>query len=198
VHVVDVLRGADTERVRSLGHDTLSTHGLLSDLPKKEVTGIVFQLVDQGLLERTAGEYPRLVLNEASWAVLRGEREVRLMPTARRKKVGRTKVELESWDGVDRDLFEDLRELRREIADARGVPAYVVFGDATLRELARHRPRTPEEMLEVHGVGEKKLADHGEAFLARIAGSERRTAKDRQETRKEGRQESDAGSGGLF
>jgi ATP-dependent DNA helicase RecQ len=168
-HVVDVLRGADTERVRTLGHDALSTHGILKDAGKKELTSQVYQLIDQNLLERTSDEFPVLRLNERSWQVLRGEREVPFVPTKRKKKVRRTKVETESWEGVDRELFEALRDMRRAIAGERGVPAYVVFTDATLRDLARIRPRSPEEMLSVHGIGEKKLADHGERVLALIA-----------------------------
>jgi ATP-dependent DNA helicase RecQ len=168
-HVVDVLRGARTERILSLGHDRLSTHGLLAELPRPSVVGLVFQLIDQGILDRTTGEYPLLRLNARSWEVLRGEREVLLQPVKRRRrKVTRTAIEQESWEGVDRDLFERLRELRRKRAEERGVPAYVIFGDATLREMARSRPSTPDELLAVKGVGEKKLADHGEAFLAAI------------------------------
>ena len=69
---------------------------------------------------------------------------------------------------MDRELFERLRELRRELADEKSVPAYVVFGDASLRDMARQRPATPAEFLEVHGVGQKKAADYGEVFLAAI------------------------------
>ena len=71
----------------------------------------------------------------------------------------RAKSEDESWEGVDQGLFEHLRELRREIADSRGVPAYVIFGDRSLREMARDRPSTPEELTRIHGVGQKKLDD---------------------------------------
>jgi ATP-dependent DNA helicase RecQ len=167
---VDVLTGAENERVRRLGHDALTTYGLLRGLPKKAVTGQIFQLVDQGLLERSPGQYPVLRLTDESWEVLRGQRTVWLIPTkTRKRKVKRTRVELELWDGVDRELFESLRELRRELAAERGVPPYVVFDDAALRDMARRRPTTPLEFLEVHGVGEKRLADYGEVFLARIA-----------------------------
>jgi ATP-dependent DNA helicase RecQ len=174
-HVVDVLRGADTERVRSLGHHELTTHGLLADLPKTEVTNMVYQLVDQELLERTTGEYPILALNERSWEVLRGERTVAMLPTRRKKKkrAAPTTIERESWEGVDRGLFERLRALRTSLARERGVPPYVIFGDASLRDMAKKRPATPEELLGVHGVGEKKLADLGEAFLEVIASSPR-------------------------
>jgi ATP-dependent DNA helicase RecQ len=168
-HVVDVVTGADTERVRSLGHDALSTYGLLKGSDKKTVTSQVYQLIDQEVLSRTMGEYPVLVLNESSWEVLRGGRPVWLIPTRKKKKVKRTRVEKESWEGVDPDLFESLRELRREIASERAVPAYVIFTDVSLRDMARTRPSTKEEFLAVHGVGEKKLDDFGEVFLAHIA-----------------------------
>jgi ATP-dependent DNA helicase RecQ len=167
-HVVDVLRGSTAERVRSLGHDQLSTWGLLKDRNRKELMNLVFQLLDQELLARSDGEYPVLQLNEASLEVLRGEREVRLLPV-KTKTVRTTKAEAESWEGVDRDLFERLRALRTELARERNVPPYVIFSDASLRDMARLQPRTDEEFLRVHGVGEKKLANLGPAFLECIA-----------------------------
>ena len=167
-HVVDVLRGADTERIRNLGHHELSTFGLMKETPKKTLTNMLFQLIDQGFLTRTRSEYPVLRLNDASWEVLRGKRTVRMLPI-RRKKVKRTAREAASWEGVDRNLFEHLARLRTELARERGVPPYIIFNDATLRDMARRRPRTPEEFLAVHGIGEKKLADFGERFMERIA-----------------------------
>lgn len=172
-HVVDVLKGSESERVLSLRHHELSTYGLLKAMDKKTVLNFVHQLLDQDVLDRTRDEYPVLRLNAASWQVLRGEKTVRFLepPKGKPKK---TAVAEEGWKGVDRDLFEDLRKLRREIADARRVPPYVVFSDATLREMAARRPATPEEMLEVKGVGAKKLEDLGPAFLDRIAAFARR------------------------
>ena len=168
-HVVDVLRGADTERIRSLRHDGLSTWGLMKDRGRRELMNLVFQLVDQGLLERSDGEYPVLRLNDASMEVLRGDRDVRVVPV--RSRAARTTArEARSWEGVDRDLFERLRELRTRLARERNVPPYVIFSDASLQDMARKRPATPEEFLGIHGVGEKKLADLGEAFLACIGG----------------------------
>jgi ATP-dependent DNA helicase RecQ len=167
VHVVNVLLGADTERIRQCGHANLSTYGLLKDTDKKTLVNLVHQLVDQGLLERSDGEYPVLKLNAASWDVLRGSRTVRLL----QPKVGRAKrsrTEETSWEGVDRGLFESLRELRRDIAAERGVPAYVVFGDATLRELARVRPASIDSFLNVHGIGQRKAADFGERFIRHL------------------------------
>jgi len=169
-HVVDVLRGSTAERVMSLGHDQLSTWGLMKDRNRKELMNLVFQLLDQDLLARSDGEYPVLQLNAASLEVLRGERAVRLLPV-KSKTVRTSKAEAESWEGVDRDLFERLRELRTALARERNVPPYVIFSDASLRDMARLRPASEAEFLRVHGVGEKKLADLGEAFLECIAGT---------------------------
>ena len=167
VHVVKILTGANEQAVRRFQHDQLSTFGLLKDYDSKKLTNMVFQLIEQGVLDRTPDDRPILKLNAASWEVLRGERDVQLVrPKARPLAVTRT--EKESWDGVDRKLFESLRVLRHEIATQRGVPAYVIFGNAALRDMARLRPTTTAEFLQVHGVGEKKLKDFGRRFLAHI------------------------------
>ena len=170
-HVADVLRGADTERIRSLGHDQLSTYGLMSGQAQKQIMNLIFQLLDQRLLERSAGEYPVLLLNDASMEVLRSERVVHLIP-AKAQKVRRSSRDSASWEGVDMELFERLRELRTALARKREVPPYLIFGDASLRDMATSKPSAREEFLAVHGVGDKKLADLGEAFLACIAGEE--------------------------
>ncbi|MGH7787443.1 MAG: DNA helicase RecQ [Candidatus Binatia bacterium] len=168
MHIVDILVGGDTERVRQRHHDRLSTYGLLKEVPRKSVTALVHQLLDQQLLERTPGDRPVLKLNQAAWAVLRGQRAVQLvLPKA--APVSRTRFEGESWEGVDKGLFEHLRGVRRMLADARGVPPYIIFGDATLRDLARFRPSTPSTFATVRGVGQRKLEDLGPRFLAEIA-----------------------------
>ncbi|MEE8143181.1 MAG: RQC domain-containing protein, partial [Planctomycetota bacterium] len=166
-HVVDVLRGAGTDRIRSLGHEQLSTYGLLKDTPKNVVTQKVYQLIDQELLQRTDGEYPILRLNAASWEVLRGQHKVWLIPI-RERKVKKTAIERKSWEGVDRELFQSLRKLRTRLARERSVPPYVIFSDASLRDMAARRPRSEVEFLQVHGVGEKRLADFGGLFLTEI------------------------------
>ena len=164
-HVVKVLRGANEQAVRRRGHDRLSTYGLLREFDAKKLTAMVYQLVEQGVLDRTHDDHPILKLNAASREVLRGERDVRLV---RPKAVRRTRVEAESWEGVDRDLFDSLRALRHEIATERGVPAYVIFSNASLRDMARLRPATTDEFLRVHGVGQRKLDDFGPRFIAHI------------------------------
>jgi ATP-dependent DNA helicase RecQ len=167
-HIVDVLLGANTERVRRWHHEQLSTYGLLKGANRKALMNMVYQLLDAGLLERTTEERPTLRLNAASWAVLRGQHPVRLLqPKA--EGVTKTRFDEASWEGVDRGLFESLRALRRQVAQERGVPAYVIFGDATLRDMARLRPASPASFLNVRGVGQRKLADLGPRFLSSIA-----------------------------
>ncbi len=166
-HVVDVLRGADTDRVRQCGHAQLSTYGLLKETDKKSLTNLVYQLIDQDLLVRSDGEYPVLQLNAASWEVLRGKRAVRLI-RPRAGGVKRTRTEEVEWEGVDRGLFESLRALRRGIAEERDVPAYVVFGDATHRELARVRPGSIQTFISIRGIGQRKTAEYGERFVEHV------------------------------
>ncbi len=166
-HVVGVLRGAATEQVARWGHDRLSTFGLLGAMPQRTVTNLVYQLIDQGLLDRTDEERPVVRLNDRSVEVLRGSRPVQLVDPGG-GAVRRVKAAVESWEGVDRGLFERLRALRRRLAAERGVPAYVIFGDATLRELARHRPTALPAMAGLRGVGEKKLSDLGPVFTDAI------------------------------
>jgi ATP-dependent DNA helicase RecQ len=171
-HVVGVLRGEKGENILKRGHDKLTTYGLLREHGKADARDWVYQLIGQGVLLQVGGEYPLLKLNEHSWQVMRGQRPVRLVQMKRRKKGERpekSKAAEASWEGVDEALFEALRGLRREIAIERDVPPYVVFGDATLRELARVRPSTPERMRAVYGIGETKLRDFGPRFLALIA-----------------------------
>ena len=101
---------------------------------------------------------------------MKGQQSVSLARAAKRDRVRRSKAESASWEGVDSGLFEALRGLRKRLADEQGVPPFVVFSDATLRELARHRPSTLECMRNVYGIGEAKLASFGDVFLARDCG----------------------------
>jgi ATP-dependent DNA helicase RecQ len=166
-HIVDVLLGAHTERVKRWGHEKLTTYALMQGANRKLLTNMLYQLLDHGLLERTSDERPVLKLNEFSWEVLRGNRTVRLLQP--KAEIEKTRFDADSWEGVDRGLFESLKDLRRDIARERGVPAYVLFSDAALRDMARARPRSPAALLSVRGVGERKLSDLGHRFLERIA-----------------------------
>ena len=166
-YTVKVLRGSSEQRILDNRHDQLSTYGLLADEDVRAVRGWVEQLVAQGFLAKVV-EYNVLILTESGRQLLAGEVTPRLLKPARVARARKSRSHDDSWEGVDRDLFERLRELRRELADEKSVPAYVVFGDASLRDMARQRPATPAEFLEVHGVGQKKAADYGEVFLAAI------------------------------
>jgi ATP-dependent DNA helicase RecQ len=166
-HIVDVLLGAQTERVRRWGHDKLTTYSLMKGTDRKSVINMIYQLLDEGLLERTGDERPVLKLNDASWSVLRSQRTVQLLQP--KTKVSKSRFEEESWSNVDSDLFESLRSLRRELAAERGVPAYLLFSNATLRDIARAKPRSAAALLSIRGVGERKLADLGQRFLDHIA-----------------------------
>jgi ATP-dependent DNA helicase RecQ len=144
---------------------------LLKGHSKADVRDWAYQLIGQGALLQVGDEYPVLRLNDASWEVMRGQRQVRLVQLVRRKKGERpekTKIEAVSWEGVDRELFEAFRRLRRDLARDRKVSAFIVFEDRTLRELARMRPSTLERMRLVPGVGEKRLRDYGSLFLTLI------------------------------
>ncbi|MBI5866430.1 MAG: RecQ family ATP-dependent DNA helicase [Planctomycetes bacterium] len=162
-HVADVLLGSTAEAVLRCGHDKLSTYGLLGDLPKRAISHQIDQLLAQELLERRSNDrgLPILKLNAASWEVLRGKRSVFLpRPSSRIETAtpGRDSVEF------DRELFEELRQLRRKIAEERGLAPFLIFNDRTLRDIATKRPRTRSAMRTIHGVGDRKLEDLGDAF----------------------------------
>jgi ATP-dependent DNA helicase RecQ len=167
-HVVAVLRGQNTIKIRERRHDRLTTFGLLSDYSEANLRDWIYQLIGQEVLVQTDDEYPKLRLNAASWEVMRGLRGVRLVQLVRRQK-RKSKATETSWEGVDQGLFDELKALRRELATERQVPPYVIFSDATLREMARVRPTTAEALRQVYGVGESKLRDFGARSLALIA-----------------------------
>jgi ATP-dependent DNA helicase RecQ len=169
-HVIDVLRGSGNIKVMKSAHDKLSTFGLMRGESEGQVRDWINQLIDrEALWLEQREQYSILRLNESSWEVMKGDQPVRLVRAAKLDRVKRSKAETVSWDGVDTELFESLRELRKKLADERKVPPFVIFSDATLRELARHRPSTRERMRQIYGIGEAKLASFGGIFLERIA-----------------------------
>ncbi len=164
-----VLKGSKEQRVLQNGHDQLSTYGLLADVAQKTIRDWVEQLVGQDFLKKE-GEYSLLKITDNGWKLLRGETIPKLLrPAAPTKEKRKATVIADSWDGVDRGLFDSLRDLRRDKAGAMSVPAYIVFSDTTLRDMARRRPTTIAGFHSVKGVGEKKLADFGQEFIAFIA-----------------------------
>ncbi|MBL9120093.1 MAG: DNA helicase RecQ [Phycisphaerae bacterium] len=170
-HVADVLHGAASENVIKWGHQELSVYGLMRERPLPAIQNLVYQLVDAGLLASTGGDRPVLTLTPHAMPVLKGEVEVTLLRPRIKAKATKSAVAEAGWKGVDRDLFEWLRQLRRRIAERIGKPPYVVFADETLREMARRRPSTLEGFARLRGVGARKLRDYGDEFLAAIEGS---------------------------
>ncbi len=168
-HVTDVLRGAQTEKIRQTGHDALSTYGLLADHPARQIRAWIDQLVGQGHLRVTNGEYPILFLSKSGVEVLRDEQQATLLAPARPQSK-RAPKPTAADEGADEALFERLRALRRRLAQERGVPPYVVFNDRTLLSMAARLPKSPAELRAIKGVGDKKAADLGPTFLAEIAG----------------------------
>ena len=173
-HVTNVLRGSDSDQVRSRGHHELSVFGLLKDATIDELRGYVDQLLAHNLLQQSGEEYPILQISAEGHALLKDAGAMPDLALARQKRPDRTRlpkrarVETEGWHGVDRELFEELRVLRLEIARRRRVPPYVIFHDTTLREIARVKPKTVDELRHVYGVGDRKAADLGEIILAAV------------------------------
>jgi len=178
-YLTDVLRGERSDRIEAFGHDTLSTFGVGADLDARTWKSVFRQLVALGLLEAD-GAHGGLRLTQASRDVLRGQREVRMRreaePVARggRKTRGgagaKATAANHSLDENSLALFEALRALRAELAREQNLPAYVIFHDATLREMATQRPGSLNELARVNGVGAGKLDRYGERVLAVIAG----------------------------
>lgn len=181
--IADVLHGANTERIRSLRLDSDSEYGKLAELPIARVRDTVEQLIGSGYLAVSMGQYPVIGMGDLGLAALNSPEEFAF--SIKRRKRGRAGSErarravdllrdeaaLDSKPrvGDDAELFERLRALRRELAEWRDVPPYIVCSDKTLRGLCRQRPATREDLLEVSGIGERKADEFGDAFLKAIA-----------------------------
>ncbi len=162
-YTASVLAGSKDQRILENGHNELSTYGLLSSSTKRVIRDWIEQLVAQRYVIK-GDEYNILRVAPDGRRVLNGEETPTLLtPAKKRPKVA--KAVKDSWEGVDRKLFEVLRGLRAGIAKEKSVPAYIVFGDAALRDMARRLPTTLDEFLQVKGVGEKKCRDYGQLFL---------------------------------
>src|SRR6266571_5898936 len=165
-HVVDILRGADTEMIRQRRHNELSTYGIGRDLKRDAWQAIGRELLRLGLVECSPGRFSTLTLTPAGREVLRNRTPITLT-----KQIDIAALKEKPRAGAiecDEVLFEQLRALRRKLADERDVPAYVIFSDVSLREMARNYPTTTSEFRRVPGVGEQKLKDFAQAFLSEI------------------------------
>ncbi|RTZ71691.1 MAG: DNA helicase RecQ [Gammaproteobacteria bacterium] len=167
-YLVDVLLGKEDERIRRFGHHQLPTYGIGRELNATEWRGLFRQLIARGYLEVDHEGHGALRLTEQCRALLRGEEKFELRrprKPERSGRPGRSRPVIPEFDEQDSALFEALRKLRLELARAQGVPPYIIFNDATLKEMVVVQPRSLEEMREITGVGEQKLARYGRAFL---------------------------------
>jgi ATP-dependent DNA helicase RecQ len=167
-HIVDVLRGADTQAIRQRGHNELSTYGIGSELKRDAWQAIGRELLRLGFIECAPGKFATLSLTPAGRDALRHRtpitltKQIEIVSQSRDQKTRAGAIE------CDEALFERLRGLRRKLADERNVPAYVIFSDVSLREMAKDYPTTASKFRRIPGVGEQKLKDFADAFLGEI------------------------------
>jgi len=169
-HVVDVLRGAENQRMKKLQHDRLSTYGIGRDVSRDHWNYLLRQLIQLGYLEQDIARYSILKLTEQARPLLRGEEILELSKPRTRVQRSRKKDHQIKGQEYDQALFEELRKVRKQIADRDGVPPYVVFGDASLAEMAALLPTNDSELMAVSGVGQVKLQRYGQAFIQAING----------------------------
>ncbi len=166
-HVIDVLRGSNNEKILSFNHHTLSTYGIGKQFSVDEWKSIIRQLVARGLLDVNSDGFGGLVLNESCRPYLRGEEKIHLRRDLKLAVSSPRRANLShAIDTQDQSLWNALRACRKRLAEEQGVPPYVIFHDATLREMLEFRPLTPEQLRTITGVGESKLKRFGEEFLA--------------------------------
>ena len=167
-HIIEVLTGADTDKIRRWGHDRLTTYGIGGELSRPQWSAVGRELMRLGFVTVAEGEYATLQLTDEGLALLKARTPLTLtkpMDLPKAKRVIHREGDIE----CDEILFERLRTLRKKLADERKVPAYIVFGDTTLRAMARYYPATPGAMEGIPGLGEKKRAEFGATFAAEIA-----------------------------
>ncbi|RXK84984.1 DNA helicase RecQ [Chlorobaculum sp. 24CR] len=170
-HLVDILLGSKNQKIMEFGHDRLKVYGIGKGHDKKFWRRLIDDLIARKAVGRSEGLYPMLYLLEGGARILRGEERVEMVRI--KEKKGKTAAAvrggLDALSEADKQLFEQLRTLRKRLADEQGVPPYVIFSDKTLVELSDLQPSTPEEMLAISGIGEVKLARYATPFLEAIA-----------------------------
>jgi ATP-dependent DNA helicase RecQ len=165
-HVVAVILGGDTEKIRQWGHDQITTYGIGTEHSRNEWGAIARELMRLGYLRQSTGQFPTIEVTAEGFAALKDRRPITL---TKPMEAARPRVDRVGDIACDELLFEKLRQLRKRLADEQGVPSYIIFGDTSLRFMARQYPVRPEEFRRVSGVGETKLKAYGAAFLEEIA-----------------------------
>ena len=178
--IVDILRGSRAARVLERGWDGLSTYGIMADVPVPRIRAIIDELVYRELLTRTQGDYPTLALAGRGAVFMKGDKPFVMrvakgkprQPKREHRAAGTSAEDLPDLTPEQAELFGRLRALRTSLAREQQVPPYLIFNNATLEDMCRKQPKTPDELLGVSGVGAKKAERYGEAFLAVIAGED--------------------------
>jgi ATP-dependent DNA helicase RecQ len=160
VLVAKVLKGSKDKRIKQFGFETLSTYGIMKNRTEKDITQFIHYLSAEMILAPTDDKYPVLTLTDEAVRILKGEKKVMMQIV---------KATDTAEADYDETLFQELRQLRKELALAEGLPPYVIFSDATLKELCRFVPHSEQEMLEVKGIGERRMEQYGEQFLKILA-----------------------------
>jgi ATP-dependent DNA helicase RecQ len=169
-HLVDILLGSKNQKILEFGHDRLKVYGIGKEHDKKFWRQLIDDLLARKAVGRSEGLYPMLYLLEGGARILRGEERVELVRiTEKKSAASRKNTGLDALPPDAKRLFEELRKVRKYLADEQGVPPYVVFSDKTLAEMSDLQPSTPEEMLAISGIGEVKLARYAAPFLEAIA-----------------------------
>ncbi|WP_150680532.1 DNA helicase RecQ [Pandoraea pneumonica] len=168
-HLVDLLRGRSTDKIRQFGHESLPTFGVGGELDDQGWRAVFRQLIAHGLIEPDSSQYGALILNAAARPVLKGEttlslRRQRAVASKKSRFAGYASPAIE-LDPADQQLFDKLRAWRQDMAKTQQVPAYVILHDRTLRELAQRRPRHRDGLVDITGLGEAKIERYGEALV---------------------------------
>lgn len=181
--IADILHGSKSEKLTRMGYDKLTTYGIMADVPMHRIRAIIDFLVEKNYLGVTSGEYPVLTANANTAAVIKEKLKIEMkLPKERKAAVPKEK---EAVAPVDSELLDSLKALRKKLADREGVPAYIIFTDASLRDMCRKLPEDEDEFLGISGVGRKKCELYGKAFLEVINEYAQKAEKEHRWTEKE-------------
>lgn len=169
-HLVDVLLGKENTKILRFQHHELSTFGIGKELSSEEWRSVYRQLIAHGFISVDQAGHGSLRLTEKSKPLLKGEHEITFRQEKKKEKTIRRKDKQIVFHGEDEDLWQELKLCRKRLAETQGVPPYIIFHDSTLSEILNTRPRSPEQLLLISGVGNSKLEKYGEAFLKVIRG----------------------------
>jgi ATP-dependent DNA helicase RecQ len=164
-YLIDVLRGSEHERIKQFAHDQISTYGIGKEHSTTEWRGLFRQLISRSLLNVDIEGHGSLRLTEAARPVLQGKEKLMLRKQVKASKSERKRNSKQFNKEADTQLWNALRDCRKQLATEQGVPAYVIFHDATLAEMVERQPQTPEQLRRISGIGERKLESYGDAFL---------------------------------